>query len=205
MGLKHKQWAIEDGVRMDNRGNYYPKCYCCGDEMRSTMYKRHHTYICSRCRTIIYKLRKENQMGEDERTKIERRFDRAVEKLRKQNCGSGWDKAIEVAKTRIEKYGSVPETMMAIALIHYRYKIIPQQKIGQYTVDFAIPKEQIVVEVDGSLYHKNYTKEADRDSRILLMLGVGWDIMHVPAEAIEKDIRDAIDFYVKKQKRTVIG
>lgn len=205
MGMKHLKWAEEDGVRIDEHLNCYPKCVCCGDEMRTTLYKRHHTYICQKCRSIIYKLRKENQMDEDQRNKYEKRFDKAIEKLRKQGCNSGWDKAIEVARTRIEKYGSVPEAMMAIALIHYKYKIIPQQKVGQYAVDFAIPKQQIVVEVDGSIYHNNFTEEADRDSRIIMMLGVGWDVMHVPAEAIEKDIRHAVSFYVKRQKRTVIG
>lgn len=202
---KYDEWAEKDGVQK-YRGFFYPKCSVCEDEyVRIRFYRQHQIYVCDKCKRVIQKLRFERHNDPDVRSRIEKRFDRAVEKLRKQGCGSDWDKAIEVARTKIEEYGSVPEAMMAIALLHYHYKIIPQQKVGQYTVDFAIPKEQIVVEVDGSLYHKNYTKEADRDSRVIMMLGVGWDVMHVPAEAVEKDIYNAIDFYVKRQKRTVIG
>ena len=202
---KYDEWAEADGVQK-YRGFFYPKCSVCEDEyVRIRFYRPHQIYVCDKCKTIIKKLRFEKHNEPDVREKIEKRFDTAVEKLRKQGCNRSWDKAIEVARTRIEKYGSVPEAMMAIALIHYRYKIIPQQKVGQYIVDFAIPKEQIVVEVDGKPYHKDYSKEADRDEKIMLMLGVGWDVMHVPAEAVEKDINHAVDFYVKRQKRTVIG
>ena len=78
--------------------------------------------------------------------------------------------------------------MVAIELIRIGYSIIPQQKIKKYKVDFAIPKEKIVIEVDGSIYHKDVYK-GYREAIIQLSLGLDWKIIHVPAEYISKDIQ----------------
>lgn len=78
--------------------------------------------------------------------------------------------------------------MVAIELIKNGYSIIPQQKIGKYKVDFLIPKEKIVVEVDGELYHKNDFKK-NREAEIQIILGFDWKIIHIPAEKIRKDIK----------------
>ena len=99
-----------------------------------------------------------------------------------------YTRAISIATKASEKYGSVPEVMVAIELIRIGYSIIPQQKIKKYKVDFAIPKEKIVIEVDGSIYHKDVYK-GDREAIIQLSLGLDWKIIHVPAEYISKDIQ----------------
>lgn len=77
--------------------------------------------------------------------------------------------------------------MVAIELLRLGYSIIPQQKIKKYKVDFAIPKEKIIIEVDGSLYHKDVYK-GEREAIIQLSLGLDWKIIHVPAEKIAENI-----------------
>ena len=118
----------------------------------------------------------------------EKQFDKAVNKIKKQVFDfSLYEKAIKIAEIRQELYGSIPEAMVAIELLRLGYSIIPQQKIKKYKVDFAIPKEKIIIEVDGSLYHKDVYK-GEREAIIQLSLGLDWKIIHVPAEKIAENI-----------------
>ena len=123
------------------------------------------------------------------RSRKEQAFDKAVERIRKQvrNFDS-YRKAVRIAETRAERYGSIPEAMVAIELLRLGYNIIPQQKIGRYKVDFAIPDQKLVIEVDGELYHGR-EGEGKREATIQISLGFAWKIIYVPAEWIEKDIR----------------
>lgn len=122
------------------------------------------------------------------KTPKEKQFDKAVNKIKKQVFDfSLYEKAIKIAEIRQELYGSIPEAMVAIELLRLGYSIIPQQKIKKYKVDFAIPKEKIIIEVDGSLYHKDVYK-GEREAIIQLSLGLDWKIIHVPAEKIAENI-----------------
>ena len=198
--------AKEDGIRHEN-GSFYIPCTICNEDVQSFSYSRNRMYICKECRKIILSLRRKHKKGlvDDQRTVHERRFDNAVENLRKQGIDKSWDSAIKIAMKKIDCYDSIPEAMMAIGLIHYKYAIIPQQKIGSLTVDFALPRNKMVVEVDGSLYHKEKYKENHRDYRIRNDLGMDWEVRHVPAEEILKDINHAIDFFVNLQKQPYSG
>ena len=42
--------------------------------------------------------------------------------------------------------------------------------------------------MDGELYHSKQ-KEGDREAIIQMALGLDWEIIHVPAELISKDIQ----------------
>ncbi len=123
------------------------------------------------------------------KTPKEQTFDKAVAKLYKQvkNFDS-YKEAIEIAKKRTERYDSIPEVLVAIELIELGYSIIPQQKVGRYRVDFAIPAEKLIIEVDGGLYHPNGPK-AGRDGDIQLSLGLDWKILHIPADWISNHIK----------------
>lgn len=200
--------ACEDGIRMETGHSggtvYYPVCSVCGVEFWNTMYTRGHTYICPHCKKRIAKEKKRQERLMDPRTKEEIRFDNAVQKLRKYGIlDETWDSAIEVAKKRMYSYGSIPEAMLAISLIHYKYGIIPQQRVGDYTVDFAVPKRKLIIEVDGFLYHAN-KNEGLRDIRIVQSLGADWKVIHVPAEMIEKSIDITMAFIAEKEKTTVL-
>lgn len=121
-------------------------------------------------------------------TPKEKQFDNAVESIRKQvNNFDAYKKPIELARTKAELYGSIPETMVAVELLKLGYHIVPQQKIGKYRVDFAIPKDKLVIEVDGYVYHRDNYK-GEREAIIQLSLGLDWKIIHIPAERIRKDI-----------------
>lgn len=197
-------WAKEDGIRIDERGWYYPHCEICDVEIRKTEYSRVRTYICDDCKKLIKELKDKKKRDKEEKllAEGEKRFKQALKKLAKQGIDETWDRAIEIAETRKEAYGSIPEVIMAIGLIRTKHKIIPQQKVGSLTVDFALPDQKRVVEVDGGIYHIQYSKEEERDLRMISMLGKGWDIVHVPAEMVEDNVLYAIAFFVDKEKPT---
>lgn len=138
---------------------------------------------CSYCRKIVYSRKR----AMDPRDKYQIRFDNATEAIQKQVRNfSEYEKSIAIAKRRMYDYGSIPEAMVAIELLRLGYKIIPQQRILNYHVDFCLPDVKLVVEVDGNLFHKQIS---ERDLKIKLMLGTGWKIIHLPAEEIRNNIQ----------------
>ncbi len=197
--------ALEDGITVDGNGGrcfYYIPCEICGRKIRRTQYSRKRIYVCDYCKGLIKK--KEQacipKELEDVETKKEKQFNHAVEKIKDQvKSFEEYGNAIKIARTRAELYGSIPEAMVAIELLKLKYKIIPQQKIKNYKVDFAIPSQKIVIEVDGEIYHRDKYK-GDREAIIQLSLGLDWKIIHIPAELIANDItklKDAISIFYK--------
>lgn len=182
---------------------YKIPCEVCGKTVIKTQYRRDVNYLCDYCKGLIRK--KEKIAISDEiisrETKREKQFKNAVEKIKSQvKDFERYEKAIDIAKTKAELYGSIPETMVAIELLKLGYRIIPQQKIRQYKVDFSIPKEKIVIEVDGSIYHRDRNK-CGREAIIQLSLGLDWKIIHIPAEFIAEDItklKSAIGIFYKQ-------
>lgn len=198
MANKSDIYAERDGIEVETidtprRGKlkiYHIPCAKCGRIVDRRVYNGDKAYYCDVCKNNLVKKEKalEHELLDMVLSKGEQRFLRAKEKLLKQvKNPDAYANAIRIANTRADYYGSIPEAMVAIELVKLGYSIIPQQKVGRYTVDFAIPKEKIVVEVDGGLYHRDL--DPDRDNYIKLCLGLDWEIIHVPAEWISKDIR----------------
>lgn len=192
---KSEACALHDGIDIlqDERGyrTYLIPCCKCGRIIKRKQYTSEKDYFCDYC-TLNLKERKKakDQIELDKiRSRKEQAFDKAVERIRKQVRNFDvYGKAIKIAETRAERYGSIPEAMVAIELLRLGYHIIPQQKVGRYKVDFAIPKQKLVIEVDGKLYHGK-EGEGKREATIQISLGFAWKIIHVPAELIERDIQ----------------
>ena len=184
--------ALTDGIDLvDIRGHklYSIPCEICGRKILRTQYSKKRSYVCDYCKGKIKK--KQACLIPDVRTKRERRFDNAVKEIAKQVPDIGeYARAIKIAESRCEKFGSIPEAMVAIELVRLGYKIIPQQKLGKYHVDFLMPDEKIVIEVDGELYHREKTP---RIGEIQIMLGLDWKIINIPAELIRKNIQKLSD------------
>lgn len=186
--------ALADGIecRRNERGHSYYSipCETCGKEIRSTRYIRSVTYLCPYCKKVAkvkQKIALEQISGIE--TPCDKRFARAVEKIEKQvNDFPKYQKAIELAKTRAENYGSIPEAMVAIELLKNGHRVIPQQKVGKYRIDFVLPQHKIAIEVDGELYHRN-NRNPEREGTLQLSLGLDWKIAHIPSELIAKDIK----------------
>lgn len=196
-----KKEAFVDGIDMyydENEGArgrmgcmiYKVPCAKCGRIVKMKQYSRKMICLCDYCRYEDKSRKKQyiDNLPENFESKEDKRFTNAIEKLQKQVDIVKYAKDINTAKRRKMLYGSIPEAMVAIELLHLGYAIIPQQKIGKYKVDFALPNEKKVVEVDGKIYHVDKYK-GDREATIQLSLGLDWKIIHIPAELIEKDIK----------------
>lgn len=188
--------AVEDGIAQTKEKYgfiYLIPCEVCGEIIKNRHYSRIRNYICSCCRSKV--LKKEKMLLDhlegiiDGSTTHTKRFEKAVANIKQQVVNfKSYEKAIELAKKRTEMYGSVPEAMVAIELLKNKHRIIPQQKIAKYRVDFALPDLKKIIEIDGEIYHRNIYK-TDREAIIQLSLGFEWGIIHIPAELIAKDIR----------------
>lgn len=175
---------------------YQIECEACGRQIRFRSFNKNIKKICQSCKNkrrkyeSIYDKALENALietGVIDKYKI--RFQKAVKELEENVVGiEKYKKAIQMAETRCEKYGSIPEAMVAIQLIYMGYKIIPQQKIAGYTVDFVIPEKEWVIEVDGMTYHNISEIGGFRDVMIQECIGHNYKVIHIPAEYIRKNI-----------------
>lgn len=185
-------------------GNFVYKIPCqkCGNVFTKQVYRKDVYNLCDFCKNEVNKKIKVLEIPniDSVKTKDEIRFSKAVDEIKTQvKDFEKYQKAIEIAKRRKEKYGSVPEAMVAIELLKLGYKIIPQQKIQKYKPDFVIPKEKIVIEVDGQTFHSK--ENLEREMILQMSLGFDWTIIHIPAEKIRKDIQKVkriIDAFNKK-------
>lgn len=184
---------------------YEIPCEQCGRTIESRIYSRGRSFVCQFCKTGIKEFQKEQKQIDiygHIPTKHEKRFTAACDELR-QAVGpkfQKYEKAIRAAKTRSDKYGSIPEVMAAIELLKCGYKIIPQQKIGNRRVDFCIPDQKLIIEIDGEAYHKDRIKQLERDGEIQFTIGLEWKIIHVPAELMRESIWKLSPFIKKAIK-----
>lgn len=169
---------------------YRIPCQNCGKIFLKQVYRKDILNLCDLCKNDVSKKVKQINLPnlETVKTKCEVRFENAVEEIKNQvKDFEKYQRAIEIARQRKEKYGSVPEAMVAIELLKLCYKIIPQQKIQKYKPDFIIPKEKLVIEVDGEAFHSK--ENLEREMILQMSLGFDWTIIHIPAEKIRKDIQ----------------
>lgn len=200
--------ASKDGYRtylvhenqFDDSGHweFERECVYCKRPVRYQKYYKNKIVVCKRCQDLrrryesVYDKALQQALidiGAIDQNKV--RFDKAVLELKTRVKGDfpKYQHAIELAETRCEKYASIPEAMVAIQLIHDGHKIIPQQKIGGYHVDFALPEEKIIIEVDGGRYHDTEDIGGLRDMILKECFGDGTKVIHIPAEYIRKNIK----------------
>lgn len=174
----------------DDTPAYIFKCASCGRPVTRFMLTLGKPIYCNICKANaegkIRAAKAEAKKREKELAEINitnpdklRRFQKAANIMRK--VGK-YDAAISRAEKAYEKFGSIPEAVAAIILIHAGYRVIAQQPIASYKVDLLLPDEKTVIEIDGALYHRDPNKRELRDNTIKYNLGAGWDVIHVPAE-----------------------
>lgn len=170
---------------------YTIPCAVCGRDVHSRAFSTNKVYKCDFCKNRIKEKRSAMNKAAKEEAELllaeeldtdqvhVHRFEAAAAKF-----GDGYERNIATARKAIDKYDSAPEVAACIELLHIGARVIVHQKVGDYTVDFCLPDEKVVIEVDGSLYHNDEAKEQMRDYAIDYMLGGGWMVRHVPADGI---------------------
>ena len=201
MGISDND-AKKDGIRVTTEGGEFRKykayhiiCSNCGCEYVKRQYNSYKEHLCDRCRLSRNRLIKTKKQAQEMenllkyKTPKEIKFDKAIEEMKKRvSWDARYERCAKIAAKRVEAYGSIPEMIVAIELLYCGYSITPQQAIGRYKVDFLIPRQRIVIEVDGGVYHTK--QKEDREAVIQLSLGMEWRILHIPAEYIRKHIKE---------------
>lgn len=160
--------------------NRFQRCYC------EECFEKHNN-----------KIAEENELWL--RLKRERMFEVAIDKLERQGTidFEEYEEAIKTVEeyniNNPDKFDSSSEIIAAIILIQNHVKIKPQYKIDKYQVDFLLPEEKIVLEIDGVQHRLHRAKDAIRDEVIKYALGKEWQIIRIPAEELEKNSKKLID------------
>lgn len=181
---------------------YLVPCSRCGKKVERVSYGRNQNVICDACAVGESKRKAAlNKALKNELTpQSETRFNKAVEELVGQEKHIGeYEKAIRAARTKAEKYGSIPEAMVAIELLRLGYRIIPQYKVGRYRIDFYAPESKFALEVDGGTFHRN-NRNKEREAIIQVSLGLNVRIIHVSAELIRDNIQKLGEYIDKAFK-----
>lgn len=204
--------AKEDKIPMEKDGRgftmYYPPCHICETPVFSWSYIRDSKYTCPKCRELLIE-RKFDIKSRDCLSKQERCLNRAVERIAKQTDIKKYDTAIIWVKKHLGHsswFQSTEEVMVAMELIRKGVNAHHQVKIYNYSVDFLLPDMKVVLEIDGKLYHgkdkEKYSEERDR--LICEKLGDDWEIIHIDADNINKNVTRlmaAINAVLKRRKR----
>lgn len=191
--------AIQDGVRIKSQGKggytkYYPLCHICDAEVMSYKYVSGHKYTCKQCKLEMKSTDVETRQRINYKVK-ERKLENALkrfEKCRYYNTNK-YEEAINKTHEILHTDGwfdSTEEIMVAIELVQKKIKFHHQVRFGRYRVDFVLPDLKIVLEVDGTIFHTDKTKDKEkiRDNMIILALGPEWEVIRITDEHINKNV-----------------
>ena len=184
--------AHRDGIKTRHEGRatwYSVKCNECGEHFEQKRYNSNHVdqYMCNKCKG-------NTKVAEDRYlyTAKELKFERAVERIGGMTkINDDYKRAINVVHKNLHNKGwfqSTEEIMVAIELLKNRVKVIHQQKVKNYKVDFVLPDMKVLLEVDGAIYHNNLRREGERDGNILLAMGLDWNVVRISTDRINKDV-----------------
>lgn len=99
------------------------------------------------------------------------------------------DAVEEFLQENPDSFDSAHEVVAAIILIHNRVRCKPQYKVGRYLVDFLLPDEMVVLEIDGDRHKMRKVHDNNRDKRIKQELGPDWEIVRISTEYIEQNAK----------------
>jgi very-short-patch-repair endonuclease len=67
-------------------------------------------------------------------------------------------------------------------LREYGYPVRRQHPVGPYTVDFAVPKARLVIEIDGGIHKLEQIRLRDTERQVVIE-SLGWRVLRIDAVA----------------------
>lgn len=104
-----------------------------------------------------------------------------------------------------DRFDSSYEMIAAIVLIQNRVRCKPQQKVGRYQVDFILPDELVVLEIDGFLHKGRGKKDSERDKEIRRTLGPEWEVVRIDTAYLEQNAMKLVEAIRKICERRIFG
>ena len=183
--------ALADNIRRDN-GMYFPPCHKCGAETRSMSYIPGRKYTCQSCK-LADKLADKERLSNNKRECKERKFAEAVKRIGKRANLTAYSFAINKVYEKLHTVGyfdSTEEILVAIELVKNKIRFRHQVKFNRYRLDFVLPDEKVVLEVDGVTFHNVETRNRERlrDDLIVLGYGAEWEVIRVTDKMVNENI-----------------
>lgn len=203
--------SLEDNIRSErdkyNDTVYYPKCHICGAEVKSYSYIRSKVYKCMGCK-VEKKLTDKVKRVKDNHESKERKFTNAITRIQKLNISfKEYLNAINKVHDELHNVGhfdSTEEIMAAIELTRNNIEYRHQVKFGtRYMADFVIDDEEIVLEIDGVLFHTEDKIESEniRDNLIVMTLGVDWEVIRISDTLINQNLSKLVPAIIKTRDK----
>lgn len=85
-----------------------------------------------------------------------------------------------------DKFDTPHEMVVAVMLIWNRVNAKIQYPLGRYRVDFLLPDEKIVLEIDGGIHLANLYRDNRRDVALREELGDDWEVVRIGNEYVEE-------------------
>lgn len=174
---------------MNNK--YIHICVMCGSDYENNSAS---SYKCPKCEAKLNIIKKLEMLSKAEnkikRTRRTVNLENAISNIRKRVIN------------KIDVFSSMQEVMVAIQLENQNIQYETQKEINGKKVDFFIKDMNIILEVDGELYHKDKQKEIDRDIEILKNLNKNFEIVHIDADSVPRNtwnLKEALPFIVEER------
>lgn len=187
--------AVEDNIPHEKSNGfnyYYPSCHICGEGVKSWGYIRGMKYTCSDCKAMMFLFEQDKKRDltiEQRKLKLKR----ATNRISKVANILNYHDAIYVAENTMNNsnwFQSTEEVMVGLQLLKKNVKFETQFKVGPYSCDFYLPNFNVVLEIDGDLFHTKDKKEKEvfRDSIIEDKLGNGLMVLRIKTSFINMNV-----------------
>lgn len=205
--------AIEDKIPTSKSNGstiYYPSCHICGESVRSWNYIRSMKYTCIECKTllVLFEQDKKRDLTVEQR---KLKLKRAISRIAKVSNISNYHEAINTVECSIADpnwFQSTEEVMVGLQLIKKNIKFETQYKVGPYSCDFFLPELNVVLEIDGNLFHgeDKHEKEVIRDRHIEEILGNHINVLRIKTSYINMNVTRVTNaiYALKKLKKKLI-
>jgi very-short-patch-repair endonuclease len=205
------QEAVAHGIKYRSQGRatwYEVNCSMCGKKHESRRFNPEHLgqYKCTGCKK---KLSEQNEKIDlFAYCKKENKFEKATSRINAMvKKPDDYVQASKLIHKYLHKKGwfqSTEEIVAAIELVKNKIKVIHQQKIKGYTVDFILPDLKVALEIDGEIYHTDMQKDAIRDCCIEMGLGVGWKVIRIKTKLINTNINKLVPEIIKAKSKGLL-
>ena len=156
-------------------------CIFCGVKITSLGVE-----VCAECSGKIKTVNKLNTL---EKAVKMLRGKKVFSDIRTRFSSGEYDNAICEVRKKINdgiNFGSKEEIIIAIELEYEGIKYTPQYRIGSHKLDFMLDEANIILEVDGSIYHSDENAGFLRDRAIMRAVGESYEIIHLDSTIIPR-------------------
>lgn len=145
---------------------------------------------CKECFKIVQQ-EEHDERQEYIRLKKREMFRKACNTLENQNVDMyKYKDAIEAVEEKVaespDKFDSSYEMLTAIILVYNCIYSKMQYRIGDYQVDFFLPDDKVILEIDGDRHAHRKGYDSVRDEYIKRTLGKPWEIIRIPTSLLDK-------------------